>query len=231
MATKRFAPLCAAIALLGAAAPSESPAPMVPPSPAATDAVTEHTLTLAGKEYAYTARAGTIVLENDKNQPTCRMFFTAFTLDGGDAGSRPVTFFYNGGPGSSTIWLRMGSFAPVRVQIPDAATSLNAPFDLVPNQYSLLDRTDMVFVDAPDTGFSRIIGAGKPSEFFGVDQDMHAFSQFVSRYLTTYGRWNSPKFLFGESYGTPRTAVVVNDLQRQGIGINGVVLLSSILDF
>jgi carboxypeptidase C (cathepsin A) len=226
--TKHFATFCAAWLLLGAA-PSPSPAPVQ--APAAADAVSEHALTLAGKEYPYTARAGTIVLENDKNQPTCRMFFTAFTLDGVDPSSRPVTFFYNGGPGSSTIWLRMGSFAPMRVQIPDAATSLNAPFDLVPNQYSLLDRTDMVFVDAPDTGFSRIVGAGKPDDFFGVDQDMHAFSQFVSRYVTTYDRWNSPKFLFGESYGTPRSAVVVNDLERHGIGINGVVLLSSVLDF
>ncbi|HXW77427.1 MAG TPA: hypothetical protein VEJ20_08465, partial [Candidatus Eremiobacteraceae bacterium] len=164
-------------------------------------------------------------------QPTCRMFFTAFTLDGADPSSRPLTFFYNGGPGSSTIWLRMGSFAPMRVQIPDAATSVNAPFDLVPNQYSLLDRTDMVFVDAPETGFSRIFGAGKPDQFFGVDQDMRAFGQFVTRYVSTYGRWNSPKFLFGESYGTPRTAVLVDYLQRRGMGINGVVLLSSILDF
>jgi carboxypeptidase C (cathepsin A) len=159
------------------------------------------------------------------------MFFTAFTLDGADPSTRPVTFFYNGGPGSSTIWLRMGSFGPMRVQIPDAATSLNAPFDLVPNQYTLLDRTDMVFVDAPETGFSRIIGAGKPDQFLGVDQDMRAFGQFVSRYISTYSRWNSPKFLFGESYGTPRTAVLVNYLQGKGIGINGVVLLSSVLDF
>jgi carboxypeptidase C (cathepsin A) len=227
---RRFAVICAAWMLL-AASPSPSPAPMPTLPEAAVDAVSQHSLTLGGKEYPYTARAGTIVLENDKNQPTCRMFFTAFTLDGVDPSSRPVTFFYNGGPGSSTIWLRMGSFAPMRVQIPDAATSLNAPFDLAPNKYSLLDRTDMVFVDAPDTGFSRIVGAGKPDEFFGVDQDMRAFSQFVSRYITTYGRWNSPKFLFGESYGTPRTAVVVNDLQNHGVGINGVVLLSSVLDF
>jgi carboxypeptidase C (cathepsin A) len=228
----RVVPFCVVALLLGASpSPAPSPAEVQPAAESAPDAVTQHSLTLAGKAYAYTARAGTIVLENNRNQPTCRMFFTAFTLDGADPSSRPVTFFYNGGPGSSTIWLRMGSFAPMRVQIPDAATALNAPFNLVPNQYSLLDRTDMVFVDAPQTGFSRIIGAGRPDQFFGVDQDMHAFSQFVSRYVSTYDRWNSPKFLFGESYGTPRTAVVVNDLERHGIGINGVVLLSSILDF
>jgi carboxypeptidase C (cathepsin A) len=228
---KRFAIALAAIVCLGAApAPSPSPA-APPPGGVIPDSVTQHTITIGGKIYPYTARAGTIVLENEKGQPTCRMFFTAFTLDGVNPSARPVTFFYNGGPGSSTIWLRMGSFAPMRVSLPDAAAANNAPFNLVENQYTLLDRSDLVFVDAPGTGFSRIEGAGKPTEFYGVDQDMRAFGQFVSRYVSTYDRWNSPKFLFGESYGTPRTAVLSNYLERQGIGLNGVVLLSSVLDF
>lgn len=228
---KRFAIALAAIACVGAApAPATSPAP--PPSGGAVaDSVTQQTATIGGKVYPYTARAGTIVLENDKGQPACRMFFTAFTLDGVNPSTRPVTFFYNGGPGSSTIWLRMGSFAPMRVSIPDAAAANNAPFNLVENQYTLLDRSDLVFVDAPGTGFSRIEGAGKPSDFYGVDPDMRAFGQFVSRYISTYNRWNSPKFLFGESYGTPRTALLSNYLERQGVGLNGVVLLSSVLDF
>jgi carboxypeptidase C (cathepsin A) len=195
------------------------------------DAVTQHTIVLGGHTYAYTARAGTIAIENDKDETTCRMFYTAFTLDGAEPRTRPVTFLYNGGPGSSTIWLRMGSFGPVRVQPGDAQATHGPPFSLVENQYSLLDRTDLVFVDAPDTGFSRIVPPGKPSDFFGADPDVKAFGQFVSRYITTFGRWNSPKFLFGESYGTPRTAMLVNYVQRQGIGINGVVLLSSVLDF
>jgi carboxypeptidase C (cathepsin A) len=205
-----------------------------PPAAAASgtpDAVTSHSIVLGGKSYAYAARAGTITLEDDKREPTCRMFYTAFTVDGADPRTRPVTFLYNGGPGSSTIWLRMGSFGPMRVDVGDGVPTPNAPYRLVENQYSLLDRTDLVFVDAPDTGFSRIVGAGKPSDFFGVDPDVRAFGQFVSRYLTAFGRWNSPKFLFGESYGTPRSAMLVNYLQKQGIGINGVVLLSSILDF
>jgi carboxypeptidase C (cathepsin A) len=228
---KSLASLSLFVALIGAA-PAASPAPAPPPATAeAPDAVSEQTLTLGGHVLPYTAHAGTIVLQNAKGEPTCRMFFTAFTLDGANPSARPVTFFYNGGPGSSTIWLRMGSFAPMRVSIPDAAVAVNAPFDLVPNQYSLLDATDMVFVDAPDTGFSRITGAGKPDDFFGVDEDMRAFGQFVSRYISTYGRWNSPKFLFGESYGTPRTAVVSNYLERRGIGLNGIVLLSAVLDF
>ncbi len=230
MLIKRVAITILAAAFIGAAPAAPAAAP---PAPAAEtpDAVTQHTMQLGGKELAYTARAGTITLENAAGEPTCRMFYTAFTLDGADVSHRPVTFFYNGGPGSSTIWLRMGSFGPMRVQVSDGGGPSEAPFNLVPNQYTLLDRSDLVFIDAPATGFSRLVGAGKPDEFFGVDQDRAAFAQFISRYVSTFNRWNSPKFLFGESYGTPRTAVLVNYLQRQGIGINGVILLSSILDF
>ena len=217
----------AAALLIAAAPPPAAPTP----GPNAPDAVSQHAITLGGRSYPYTARAGTIALENDKGETTARIFYTAFTLDGADPRTRPVTFLYNGGPGSSTIWLRMGSFGPMRVRVGDAMPTRSAPFDLVENQYSLLDRTDLVFIDAPDTGFSRIVEAGKPSDFFGVDPDVRAFGQFVSRYITTFGRWNSPKFLFGESYGTPRSAMLVNYLQKQGIGINGVVLLSSVLDF
>jgi carboxypeptidase C (cathepsin A) len=220
-----------AAAFLIGAAPPPAAAPKDTPGPVAHDAVTQHTITLGGKVFPYTARAGTIELEDEKGETNCRMFYTAFTVDGADPRTRPVTFFYNGGPGSSTIWLRMGSFAPMRVVVGDATPTPNAPFGLVENQYSLLDRSDLVFIDAPDTGFSRIVGSGKPSDFLGVDPDVRAFGQFVQRYLTTFGRWNSPKFLFGESYGTPRSAMLVNYLQRQGVGINGVVLLSSVLDF
>ncbi len=194
--------------------------------------MTQHKITLGGKTYPYTARAGTIALENAKGETTCRMFYTAFTLDGADPRTRPVTFLYNGGPGSSTIWLRMGSFGPMRVHVGDATPTPNAPFNLVENQYSLLDRSDLVFVDAPGTGFSRIVAAGQSRAISSASiADVRAFGQFVSRYITTFGRWNSPKFLFGESYGTPRSAMLVNYLQHQGIGINGVVLLSSVLDF
>jgi carboxypeptidase C (cathepsin A) len=231
-----FTILVAALAFAGAEPAGAAPAkpgggPPPPPAAVTPDAVTQQTLAINGKTYPYTARAGTIALEDQHGQATCRMFFTAFTLDGVNPSTRPVTFFYNGGPGSSTIWLRMGSFGPMRVAIGDASSAVNAPFQLVQNQYTLLDRSDLVFVDAPGTGFSRLVGEGKPTDFYGVDQDMRAFTQFVSRYVSTYGRWNSPKFLFGESYGTPRSAVLVDNLQRQGIGINGVVLLSSILDF
>ncbi len=218
-----------------AAAP---PAPKAPPKPAPApmfgaipDAVTHHKIAIGGKIYPYTARAGTILLRNTKGQPTCRMYYTAFTLDGTDASKRPVTFFYNGGPGSSTVWLAMGSFAPKRVLVGNGVPTPNAPYTLVNNQYTLLDRTDMVFIDAPGTGFSRIVGVGTPKEFYGVDQDVRAFGQFVTNYISKFNRWNSPKFLFGESYGTPRSAMLVNYLQNEGVSMNGVVLQSAILNF
>ena len=138
-------------------------------------------------------------------------------------------FFYNGGPGSSTMWLHMGSFGPRRVLTPDTEHKPAAPYTMVDNQYSLLDVTDVVFIDAPGTGFSRILGKDKEKAFWGVDPDAHAFDRFIRRFLTKYDRWNSPKYLFGESYGTPRSAVLSADLQN--VDLNGIVLLSAILSF
>ena len=214
-------------ALLGAAAPHR--APFVPPPPP--DAVTQHTIALGGHSLAYTARAGTITLRNAKDEVTAHMFYVAYTRNGADLSRRPVTFFYNGGPGSSTIWLHMGSFSPMRVRVANGKPNPPAPFTFDANPYTLLDKSDLVFVDAPNTGFSRLVGAGDPKDFMGVDQDARAFSQFIQRYVTQFGRWNSPKFLFGESYGTTRDCVLVNMLQDAGVQFNGVVLLSSVLNF
>jgi carboxypeptidase C (cathepsin A) len=214
--------------------PSPSPSPTAAPSAepvAYPDAVTEHTIVLGGKTIAYTARAGTITLFNQKEQPTARMFYTAFTENGANPATRPVTFIYNGGPGSSTMWLRMGSIGPVRVLAANGAPSGPPPYRIVDNPYSLLDKSDLVFIDMPDTGFGRIIGAGTTKEFFGVDQDVAAFGQFISRYISTFDRWNSPKFLFGESYGTTRSAALADYLLVHGISLNGVILQSSILNF
>jgi carboxypeptidase C (cathepsin A) len=224
---KRFFPAIALAAVLGAAPATAPPAqPEITP-----DVVTQHAMVLDGHTLAYTARAGTIELTDDQGRPTCSMFYTAFTLDGADPGSRPVTFIYNGGPGSSTVWLRMGSFAPVRVGVADGQMTGPPPYHLIEdNPYALLDRTDEVFIDMCDSGYSRINGVGKPKDFFGADADVKSFAQFVDRYVTKFARWNSPKFLFGESYGTPRSAMLVNYLQNEGIGINGVILQSSILD-
>jgi carboxypeptidase C (cathepsin A) len=202
-----------------------------PAIPALTpDAVTGHTIALGGRTLAYTARAGTITLRNEQDQPTARVFYTAYSLDGASPSHRAVTFLYNGGPGSSTMWLRMGSFGPVRVVTGDGTLTGPPPYRLVDNQYSLLDKTDLVFIDMPGSGYGRIIGVGTRKDFWGVDQDAAAFAQFITRYLTNFNRWNSPRFLFGESYGTTRSSVLAKVLQDRGIGLNGVVLLSSFLN-
>ncbi len=230
----RYRPLRALLLagfLSSAIVPAGTQAAAPPPIPKLTaDAVTHHSLQLNGRTYAYTARAGTITLRNETDQPTARVFYTAFTLDGSESTHRPVTFLYNGGPGSSTIWLRMGSFAPMRVQTADGATTPGPPFTLSPNKFSLIDKTDLVFIDMPGSGYGRIIGAGTSKDFWGVDQDANAFAQFIQRYVTNFNRWNSPKFLFGESYGTTRSAVLSNILAQKGISLNGIVLLSSFLN-
>ena len=192
--------------------------------------MTQHSVAIDGRSIAYTARAGTLTLRDEQEKPTARVFYTAFTVDAEPA-ARPVTFIYNGGPGSSTMWLRMGSFGPVRVVAADGMAQGPPPFRIVDNQYSLLDKSDLVFIDMPDSGFGRLLDAGKPKDFFGIDQDANAFAQFIQRYLTRFNRWNSPKFLFGESYGTTRSAALSAVLQRQGVQLNGIVLLSSILNF
>ncbi len=212
-----------------AADPSPTPTPI--PLPNVKDAVTHHTIVLGGRTIGYTARAGTILLRNADNQPTASMFYVAYTADHGDARRRPVTFFWNGGPGSSTIWLHMGSFGPMRVDVPKNATQPGPNPALRENPQSLLDTSDLVFVDAVGTGWSAVVGRGKPTDFYGVDEDAKEFSQFVQRWITRNGRWQSPKFLFGESYGTTRAANVVNVLQQDGVAVNGVVLLSAALDY
>jgi carboxypeptidase C (cathepsin A) len=197
---------------------------------------TQASVTVGGKSISYTATAGLLVLKNDKAEPTAEMSYVAYTANGQDPAKRPVMFIYNGGPGSSTIWLHMASFGPKRALLGDAKHTPPASYQLVNNEYCLLDATDLVFVDAPGTGFGKILdkdagGKGDAKDFYGVDQDGKAFTQFIERFLTKYGRWNSPKYLFGESYGTPRSAVVANDLVNDSVDLNGVILLSAILNF
>ena len=167
--------------------------------------------------------------------PDASVFYIAYTLDGADGkpdGTRPVTFFYNGGPGSSSIWLLMGSFAPIRIITDMPKPTPPAPYNLVmDNPETLLDQTDMVFIDAVGTGLSTAVAPKPNKDFWGVDQDAGVFSEFIFRYLTVNDRWNSPKFLFGESYGTTRSAVLGLVLQSSGIQLNGIVLQSSILNY
>ncbi|RAK54395.1 peptidase S10 [Phenylobacterium soli] len=194
--------------------------------------VTRHSVSVGGKSVAYTATAGTLTIRDDDGKPIASMFYVAYTADGmKGAAPRPVTFFYNGGPGSASMWLHMGSFAPVRVKTPNAQYVGPAPFPLGPNPDSLIDKTDMVFLDAIGAGYSRPLGDTKGEKFWGVDEDIDAFARGITRYVTVNHRWNSPKFLFGESYGTTRSAGLVYALQQQGMQFNGVFLLSSILNY
>ncbi|MDR6789107.1 carboxypeptidase C (cathepsin A) [Sphingomonas sp. BE138] len=189
-------------------------------------------VTVAGKRLAYTANAGTLTIRDLEGKPTASMFYTAYTLDGTKPGTkRPITYFYNGGPGSPTFWLHMGSFAPVRLQTGSPEFIRPAPYDFGPNPYTLLDKTDMVFLDAIGAGYSRPLGDSKPSDFYGTDEDADAFAKAILRYSTKFGRWNSPKFIFGESYGTLRSGALAYQLQDRGMALNGVVLLSSIMNY
>ncbi|MFI4967877.1 MAG: S10 family peptidase [Gammaproteobacteria bacterium] len=197
------------------------------PIPKEEKAVTQHSVTVGGKSISYSATAGTLLIKNEKDEPVASMFYVAYTT--GDT-HRPVTFIFNGGPGSSSMWLHMGSFAPLRVVTPDAQPTPPAPYDLAPNPSSLLDKSDLVFVDAIGTGFSKPVGKGTGKDFYGVDQDISAFGRFIQRYISVNDRWNSPKFLLGESYGTTRAAGLSYWLEGKGIALNGVVLVSSWLD-
>lgn len=199
----------------------------------APDAVTHHRLQIDGRTIGYTARAGTITIEDPHDRPAVKMFYTAYTADGTPASRRPVTFFYNGGPGGSSVWQRMAAFGPVRVVPGQPGAALGAPYRVLDNAYSLLDKTDEVYVDAPGTGFSRLLPGAKASAYYGVDEDASAFAQFIRRYLSQTNRWNSPKYLFGESYGTIRSAALANQLSGgfgQAVQLNGVVEMSSALN-
>ena len=194
--------------------------------------VTHHVVvTLAGAHHN-DATAGTLTLRDDDGKPTASIFFVAYTLQNADPHRpRPVTFYYNGGPGSSSMWLHMGSLSPVRVTTGNPEALRPAPYNFGPNPHTILDKTDMVFIDAPGTGYSRALGDTPAKSFYGVDPDADAFAKAIFRYVTKFGRWDSPKFLFGESYGTFRSAAVAWQLESRGMALNGVVLLSTILNY
>ena len=182
-----------------------------------------------GHTLAYTVTPGHLTIRNDKGEPTASMFYVAYTIP--SARPRPVTFLFNGGPGSSTMWLHMGSFGPIRVDASMPETIPGPPFRYGPNPDTLLDVTDLVFIDAPTTGLSREIGKAEPKDFFGVDKDLDAFTRTIQRYLTKYQRWNSPKFIIGESYGTTRAAGLSNSLLNAGVQLNGITFVSTVFNF
>ena len=214
--------------------PSSNPANQekTTPVPPENNSITEHELSLDGKTLRYTATAGTLLINGEDDQPVGSVFYVAYTLpDVTEPRTRPVTFLYNGGPGSASMWLHMGSIGPVRVVTSSPEATGSGPYQIIPNQYSLLDKSDLVFVDAVGTGYSRPVGKATIKDFAGTDQDVRAFQKFIYRYVSVNHRWNSPKFLFGESYGTTRSAALVDALENSGMSMNGVILMSSILNY
>ena len=215
--------------------------------------VTQGAITVGGRKIVYQAEAGVLVvhqkdpLDDDPpppgdhgesphpQLPEASMSYVAYFSTNTGQGEhenplRPITFLFNGGPGSSTVWLHMGAFGPKRVLTADDSHSPAAPYKVVDNEYSLLDASDLVFVDAPGTGFSHLRGTDKEKAFYGVDEDAHAFANFIVEFLSRHGRWNSPKYLFGESYGTTRASVLAYVLETEkSLDLNGVILLSAFL--
>jgi len=249
--------LAAAVSIPALAADKDKDAAKTSP-PASVESTTQGTLSAGSEHIAYTAVAGTIIVGATNEQdaqldsegkpvpgspaslvkdpkdapPTASIFYVAYFKKDAAPGSRPITFLYNGGPGSSTVWLHMGCFGPKRVSTPGDQHLPAAPYVLADNPYSLLDVSDLVFIDMPGTGFGRLYGKDPQKAFWGVDEDGHAFARFIQRFLSKYNRWNSPKYLFGESYGTTRSAVLSNILENEdNIDLNGVMLLSQIFNF
>jgi carboxypeptidase C (cathepsin A) len=205
-----------------------------PPKDTARDQIvtTTHTVTINGQAIAYTARAGTMIMKDDDGTPRASIFFVAYTKDGADPAKRPVTYTFNGGPGSSSVWLHMGAFGPKRVvYADDDGHAARPPYRTVDNDYSLLDVTDLVFIDPVTTGFSRAIPFKDAGKFHGVDADIRSVGDFIRLWTSRNGRWASPKFLAGESYGTTRAAGLSGYLQGEGMYVNGIALISSILNF
>ncbi|ALE57270.1 peptidase S1 [Paraburkholderia sp. SIMBA_055] len=195
-------------------------------------AITHHSVTIDGKKIDYTATVGHLVIvDPSSSQPAARMFYVAFTQDNQKEETRPLTFFYNGGPGSSAVFVLLGSFGPRRIRTSMPNFTPPAPYTIEDNPDSLLDKSDLIFVNPVGTGYSAAVAPKKNRDFWGVDQDADSIAQFIKRFLTKNNRWNSPKYLFGESYGTARSCVVAYRLHEGGVDLNGITLQSSILDY
>ena len=234
----RFAALLALLALPPVAVAQEAPAKETPPKekasePAVPEAktwVTKHRITIDGAPLAYTATAGTMKISDDKDEPVALFGYTAYTKDGADRVSRPIVFAYNGGPGSASAWLHVGVLGPKRTQLADLEPNTRGPFRLIENDATILDRADLVMIDPIGTGFSRPIGKGEGKDFWGVDQDARSVADFIVRYLNQNGRWSSPKYILGESYGGMRSGAVAYVLLGHNVTLNGVILVSPYMD-
>jgi len=210
----------------------DKPAEPPPPPPKEESSITDHTVKIGAQTISYKATAATILLKNEKEEPTALIYYTAYTRsDAKDMAQRPIAFVYNGGPGSASVWLHMGAFGPKRVVTANAEPTPPPPYRVADNAGSLLDKTDLVFIDPVGTGFSHAVGKAQDKDFWGVDSDIKSLAEMITIYVSRNDRWNSPKFLIGESYGTFRSAALSNYLQNHdGMYFNGIVLISSVLD-
>lgn len=191
-----------------------------------------HSIRVGGEAVEYDATVGSIVLRDPTQKPIGKVYYTSYVRSGvTDPARRPILFSYNGGPGSSSFWLHMGVMGPRRVATPGTDHADPAPYAIVDNPATLLDRTDIVMIDPIGTGFSHPLGDTPGSRFWGIDEDAGSIAQFIQRFLSAHNRWNSPKYVLGESYGTTRSAVLSAALQGANIDLNGVVLVSAVLDF
>lgn len=201
------------------------------PAPQAKTSTTRHEIRIGDRTIKYTATAGTMLMKNDQGKPHALFGYTAYVEDGGDPARRPLMFAYNGGPGSASIWLHMGVLGPQRAVVADGAFGPAGPFKRVSNGYSILDETDLVMIDPVGTGFAKPVGEGKPEDFWGVDQDIASVSKFIVQYVTENGRWASPKYVLGESYGGMRTGgVSYYLLKNHNMALNGVILVSPFME-
>ncbi|WP_236621499.1 S10 family peptidase [Rhodopirellula sallentina] len=201
-------------------------------SESSTPSITHGVVEIESQEFAYTATAGKMVIKDDGGKEKANVFYVAYTLDDAEASERPVTFCFNGGPGSSSVWLHLGMLGPKRVKLNDDAKPIRPPHELIANPYSLLDQTDLVFIDPVSTGFSRPAEGEKKDQFHGYSEDLRSVGHFIHDYTTQYQRWGSPKFLLGESYGGLRAAGLSGELQnRYHMYLNGIVLVSAVVDF
>ena len=232
MVNRRYFALGALLFLANATAQQPDAKPEeVPEIPEARTSVTEHSARIAGKAIDYTVTAGTVLMKNDEDKPSALMGFTAYVRKDGNPATRPVMFAYNGGPGSASLWLHMGVLGPQRAVVTDAGFGSNGPYRRVENEYSIIDQTDLVMIDPVGTGFSRPVGEATGEEFWGVDQDIKSVSEFIVKYLTDNGRWASPKYVLGESYGGMRTGgVAYYLLTKHMVALNGVVLVSPFME-
>ncbi len=221
------------LATIGAGqTPAPPPAPFPAPPAVEKFQKTQHTLQINGRAVPYTATAGTLVLTKDDGKPKASMFFVAYTRDDvTDQSRRPLTFAFNGGPGSASIWLHMGALGPKRVVLGPKGEQTPPPYRLVDNEDSLIEFSDVVFIDPVTTGYSRHAPGEDPKQFHGLEGDLNSMASFIHLYTVKFDRWSSPKFLAGESYGTTRAAGLAKVLLDQGINLNGITFISSVLNF